>query len=112
MNEPEEQEGLGEVLMRLIDDVKGVGRAELGYYYAVARGKLHELSLAIWAGFAAGALVIAAAVALVLGAVITLAPRVGPGWATLIVVAVALLLAGITARLAWVRIKRVLKEWK
>jgi ElaB/YqjD/DUF883 family membrane-anchored ribosome-binding protein len=53
---------------------------------------------------------LAAAVAIVVGSVLTLSPLVGPGWATLIVVAVALGLSGIMARLAWLHVKHVLKD--
>ncbi|MBC9031596.1 phage holin family protein [Sphingomonas sp. JC676] len=111
MPEPEQQEqGIGELLTRLADDAKAFGQAELDYYYALARGKLSEASAALWTGAVAAALALAAAVALVVGSVLTLSPLVGPGWATLIVVAVALGLAGIMARLAWLHVKRVLKD--
>ena len=109
--EPDQQEeGVGELLTRLTEDAKNFGRAELNYYYAFARGKLSELSLALWTGAAAAALALAASVALVVGSVLTLATLVGPGWATLIVVAMTLGVAGIMGRIAWLRIKRVLKE--
>nr|WP_218625245.1 phage holin family protein [Sphingomonas sp. dw_22] len=98
------------MLTRLADDAKDFGRAELDYYYALARAKLRDLRFALWTGAVAAALGLAAAGALVGGSVLTLAPYVGPGWATLIVVAVALGLAAILARLAWLRIKRILKD--
>lgn len=110
MAEPEQQEqGIGELLTRLAEDARDFGLAERDYYYALARGKLRELRVALWAAAVAAALGLAAAGALVGGSVLTLAPYVGPGWATLIVVAVALGLAAILARLAWLRIKRILK---
>lgn len=108
--EPQQEEGVGDLLTRLTEDAKNFGRAELEYYYALGRGKLSELSFALWTGAAAAALGLAAAVAIVVGSVLTLATLVGPGWATLIVVAVTLGIAGIMARLAWLRIKRILKE--
>ncbi len=113
MPEPEQEEqGIGELLTRLADDAKAFGQAELDYYYALARGKLSDASFALWTSAVAAALALAAAVALVVGSVLTLSPLVGPGWATLIVVAVALTFSGIMARLAWLRIKRILKDKK
>lgn len=109
MSDDPEQEGIGELLTRLADDAKDFARAERDYYYALGRGKLRELRFALWTGAVAAALGLAAAGALVGGSVMTLAPYVGPGWATLIVVGVALGLAAIMARLAWVHIKRILK---
>jgi predicted phage tail protein len=104
------EESLGELFGRLIDDAKGFGRAELDYYRVLARERLRAAKTSLWMGAVAGALALAAAVALVVGSVLTLTPMVGPGWATLIVVGIALLLSGVMGWLAWQQIKRVMGD--
>lgn len=111
--EPEEaiaDESIGDLFGRLVDDAKGFGRAELDYYRVLVRERLRAAKASLWMGAVAGALALAASVALVVGLVLTLAPLVGPGWATLIVVGVSLALASVMGWLAWQQIKRVMGE--
>ena len=103
-------EGLGDLFGRLIDDGKGYAHAEIGYYKTLVRSKLRDARAMLWMGAAALGLAQAAAVALVVGLVLTLSPRVGPGWATLIVVVGISLVSGLMARLAWVHVKRIIGE--
>ena len=116
MNEtqPEDEgpkdEGLGDLLGRLAEDGKGYVHAEIGYYKTLFRAKLRDARAMLWMGAAAIALALAASVALVVGLVLTLAPRVGPGWATLIVVVGISAVSAIMARLAWVHVKRIFGE--
>lgn len=111
MSEPQPQdEGIGDLLVRLVDDGKGYVHAEIGYYRTLVRSKLRDARAMLWMGTAAMALALAAAVALVVGLVLTLAPRVGPGWATLIVVVGASVVSAIMARLAWIHVKRIMGE--
>ncbi len=105
--EPEE-ESLGELLGRLTDDARTLGHAEFDYYRTLARGKLREARTGLWLGAAAIALGFAAAVALVVGLVLTLAQTVGPGWATLIVVAAIGGWAALMGWRAWIHVKRVI----
>ncbi len=107
MAEPE-TEGIGELLMRLADDAKAFGQAELDYYKTLVRERLRAGRASLWMGGVALALAQAAGVALIVGLVLTLSPMVGPGFATLIVVVVTLALASLMGWLAWQRIKRVL----
>lgn len=102
------EESLGDLFARLIDEARGFGHAELDYYRVLARERLRAAKASLWMGAVAGALALAASVALVVGSVLTLSPRVGPGWATLIVVGIALLLSGVMGWLAWQQIKRVM----
>ena len=102
------EESLGDLFGRLVDDAKGFGHAEIDYYRTLVRERLRAARTSLWMGAVAMALGLAASVALVVGLVLTLAPRVGPGWATAIVVGVALALAGIMGWLAWQQIKRVM----
>jgi len=109
MAEPETgDETIGELLTRLADDAKAYGNAELAYYKTLVRERLRAGRTSLWMGGVALALAQAAGVALVVGLVITLAPLVGPGLATLIVVAVTLGLATLMGYLAWQQIKKVI----
>ncbi|WP_066794894.1 phage holin family protein [Sphingomonas soli] len=110
MSEPQPEEGIGDLLSRLAEDGKGYAQAEIDYYRTLARAKLRDARAMLWMGAAAMALALAASVALVVGLVLTLAPRVGPGWATLIVVTGISLVSAVMARLAWVQVKRILGE--
>lgn len=111
--EPDEESGdesIGDLFGRLVDDAKGFGQAELDYYRVLVRERLRAAKTSLWMGAVAMSLALAASVALVVGLVLTLAPLVGPGWATLIVVSVALGLASLMGWLAWQQIKRVMGE--
>lgn len=100
-------EGLGTVVTRVVDDAKAYAQAEVTLWKTVAGTRGSQAGIA--AGFAAGAVVIAlsAVVALLVGAILSLRPVMGPGWATLLVVVVALLLAGILGKMAASGFKRV-----
>ncbi|MDF7774523.1 phage holin family protein [Sphingomonas sp. AOB5] len=100
-------EGYGELFGRLIDDAKGLGQAELDYYRALAETKIDEARSSLWMGAAAASLMMAASIALIVGLVLTLSPLVGPGFATLIVVAITFGASWILGTFAWRSIKRI-----
>jgi hypothetical protein len=104
----QEEESIGDLLGRLADDARQFGDAEVAYYRALAAEKLEDARSSLWMGAAAAGLMMAASVALVVGLVLTLAPLIGPGPATLLVVAVAGGTAWLLGRAAWRHIKRVL----
>lgn len=108
MAEAPEEESIGELLNRLGEDARRFGEAELAYYRTLAADKIDEVRTSLWMGALAAALMLAAAVALVVGLVLTLSPWVGPGFATLIIVALAGGAAWLLGRLAWRHVKRVL----
>jgi hypothetical protein len=108
MPEGPEEAGIGELLSRLTDEAKAFGEAELAYYRALAAEKIEDARASLWMGAAGAGLMIAASVALVVGLVLTLSPWIGPGPATLLVVAVAGGTAWLLGRAAWRHIKRVL----
>ena len=103
-----DEESLGELLGRLAEDARRLGKAELDYYRLLAAEKLGEAKSSLWMGATAAALLLAAAVALVVGAVLSLSPLTGPLLATLIVVALTGGGAWLLGRLAWRHIRRVL----
>ena len=106
----QETEGLGDLFGRLVDDGKDYARAEIGYYKTLVRSKLRDARAMLWMGAVALGLAQAAIIALVVGLVFTLAPRIGPGWATLIVVVGIGALSAVMAYLAWTHIKRIIGE--
>lgn len=116
MSEPQpegegpKEEGLGDLLVRLIDDGKGYAQAELGYYRTLVRAKLRDARAALWLGAVSVGLLSAAMVALTVGLVLTLSQYVGPGRATFIVVVAISTIAAVMARLAWVQVKRIIGE--
>ncbi|MFD0947010.1 phage holin family protein [Sphingomonas canadensis] len=99
---------MGELLGRLVEDARGAGEAELEYLRLLAAEKIEEARTSLWLGAAATGLMIGASVALVMGLVLTLAPLVGPGFATLIVVGVSGGVAWVLGAIAWRHIKRLL----
>jgi len=105
-----DEKGIGELLQQLAEDGRAYADAELGYYRTLLRAKLRDAREMLWMGAVALALAQAAAVALVVGLVLTLAPLVGPGLATLIVVLAFLAIAGLMGWLAWTHVKRIFKE--
>ncbi|WP_375287857.1 phage holin family protein [Sphingomonas sp.] len=90
-------DSIGELFTRLAHDAKDAAQAEVALVRARATSLLTRYKgAAIFFG-AAGVLSLAALVALLVGLIMTLTPTTGPGIATLIVVGVVLLLAGILA---------------
>jgi hypothetical protein len=103
---PSHDEGLGALFVRAVEDGKAYARAEVAFYRTLAAERMADARTA--AMFGVGALILAhgAFMALIVGLLITLAGLVGPGLATLIVVAVTLVLAGLLGLLAVKRIGR------
>jgi hypothetical protein len=101
-------EGLGTVVTRVVDDAKAYAQAEMTLWKTVASTRGSQAGIAV--GMAAGAVVIAlsAVAALLVGAILSLQPVMGPGWATLLVVVVALAIAGLLAKMAVTGFKRVM----
>ncbi len=100
-------EGLGSVVGRVVEDAKAYASAELTLWKTVASTRGSQAGIA--AGMAIGAMLIAlsALTALLVGAILSLRPLIGPAWATLVVVLVALAIAGLLANMALSRFKRV-----
>lgn len=101
-----EDAGIGELIGQLTEDAKDYARAEVDYVKAVAQAKVAEVKGAAIAAVLALALALAAAIGLIVGAILTLATLVGPGWATLIVVGISLVIA---ALLGWAAARGIRK---
>lgn len=89
--------GIGELVSQLAVDAREMAQAELALAKARAsRSAARYKGAAIYFAIA-GVLALAALIALLVGLILTLATLIGPGLATLAVVGVVLLIAGILA---------------
>lgn len=108
MSEPEAaEEGIGELIGRLVEDGKGFARAEIDYYRTLAASKAGEARAGLILGIAALVIALCSVTALLVGLILSLTPLIGPGLATLIVIIVALALAGLLGWLAYRHIARL-----
>jgi hypothetical protein len=102
-----DDESVGTLITRVIADGRAYAAAELAYWRTFALDRLSDgVSAAIFGG-AALVLSLAAIIALLVGLIMTLAPLVGPGFATLIVVVVTCGIAGVLALLALKHVRRL-----
>jgi hypothetical protein len=85
------------LVTQLIDDTREVVSAEVGLQKARLGERLVAYKGAAIFFAIAGVLALAALIALLVGLILSLATLIGPGWATLAVVGVTLLIAGILA---------------
>ena len=92
-----EDESLSSIVGRLATETKSLATAEVAVYKAKFGETASAYKSAAMFFAVAGTLALAALIALLVGAILTLATLVGPGWATAIVVVVVLALAGILA---------------
>lgn len=90
-------ETLSAVVGRVVEDAKAVARAEVDVVKAQATARVRGYKRsAIFFGVAA-VIGFAAAIALVVGLLLTIATLIGPGFATLVVVIVFVAIAGLLA---------------
>ncbi|VVT07542.1 putative Holin-X, holin superfamily III [Sphingomonas sp. EC-HK361] len=89
--------GVGELFQRLIEDGREVARSEIALQRARVLARVDRYRAAAIFFAVAGALALAALVALLVGLIMTMAPRIGPGWATTVTVGGAILVAGLFA---------------
>ena len=92
-----DEPGVAGLVSQLIDDTREFVSAEVALYKAKAGERLEAYKgAAIFFGIA-GVLGLAALIALLVGLILSLATLIGPGLATLAVVGVTLVIAGILA---------------
>jgi hypothetical protein len=106
VTQPPPEPGIGALAGNLVEDGRAYAMAEVAVYRAKAVAWLGEAKFVAIFGAAALVLVNAAIIALLVGLLLTLAPRVGPGWATVIVVGGTLVLAGL---LGWFALRHIRK---
>ncbi|MEG8017774.1 phage holin family protein [Sphingomonas sp. LR55] len=92
-----EDESLASIVGRLATETKSLATAEVAVYKAKFGEAASAYKSAAIFFAVAGVLALAALIALLVGAILTLATLVGPGWSTVIVVVAVLALAGILA---------------
>ncbi|MEG3159858.1 phage holin family protein [Sphingomonas sp. LB2R24] len=92
-----EDESLSSIVGRLATQTKSLATAEVAVYKAKFGETASAYKSAAMFFAVAGVLALAALIALLVGAILTLATLVGPGWSTVIVVVAVLALAGILA---------------
>ncbi|MEN2785462.1 phage holin family protein [Sphingomonas qilianensis] len=106
MTQPPPEPSIGALAGDLVADARAYALAEVAVYRAKATVWLGEAKFVAIFGVSALVLANAAVIALFVGLLLTLAPRVGPGWATVIVVGGTLVLV---ALLGWLALRRVRK---
>ncbi|SFO19956.1 putative superfamily III holin-X [Sphingomonas sp. PP-CE-1A-559] len=92
-----EDESLVSIVGRLATETKSLATAEVAVYKAKFGETASAYKSAAMFFAVAGVLALAALIALLVGAILTVATLVGPGWATAIVVVAVLAVAAILA---------------
>jgi uncharacterized membrane protein YqjE len=92
-----EDESLVSIVGRLATETKSLATAEVAVYKAKFDETASAYKSAAMFFAVAGVLALAALIALLVGAILTVATLVGPGWATAIVVVAVLAVAAILA---------------
>lgn len=85
------------LVTQFVDDGRELVSAEVALYKAKASERLNAYKGAAIFFAAAGVLALAALIALLVGLILSFATLIGPGWATLAVIGVTLLIAGVLA---------------
>jgi hypothetical protein len=102
-----EQESLGSLFGRLVEDGRDVARAEVALYQEIAKDRASRSGLAV--GFIGGALLlaIAATTMLLISLGQGLAHWIGPAWGSLVSALIGFAIAGLLVKLAVSRLTAV-----
>ncbi|MEG3086507.1 phage holin family protein [Sphingomonas sp. PB4P5] len=106
VTQPPPEESIGTLVGNVVEDGRAYALAELAIYRAKAMAWLGQAKFVALFGVSALLLANCAIIALFVGLLLTLAPRVGPGWATMIVVGGTLAFAGL---LGWLALRHIRK---
>ena len=109
MSQPAGEEGIGELVVRLVEDARAYAHAEFDYWRAYAAERLGTAYRGIALGAAALMLGQAATVMLLVGIEVVLAQWTGHLIATLIVVGAAAAATALLARAAVERVRRLIQ---
>lgn len=101
-----DDDSIATLFSRLIDDAERFVRAEIALYRAQIFRRLSDARIAIVLAGTAFLLAQSALIATLFGLILILRRQVGSAWATVIVVGLALLIAGILARIAIAQIRK------
>jgi hypothetical protein len=111
-DEQVERQSLPDLFVELVDDGRDWLNAEIAVYRAEARRRLIIAGIGLGLMTLAAALVAGTMVALLVGVVFALAPVVGPGLATTIVIVVALIIAAIAAQAGRLQLRKLTRGGK
>ena len=101
--DPTDDDSIATLLSRIVADAEHVARSEVELQKAKIVAKIDEARSAVFLLLAAVATASVALTALVVGALMVLAPMVGPLWSTIIVVGA---LTGAAALLGWLSLQQ------
>lgn len=107
-----ERQSLPDLFVELADDGRDWLNAEIAVYRAEARRRLIIAGIGLGLLTLAAALVAGTLVALLVGVVFALAPLLGAGWATAIVIAVALVIAAVSAQAGRLQLRKLTRGRK
>lgn len=93
----EEEEKVSSLVGRLVDETRGLASAEIALYKARIGERLAAYKSAAVFFAIAGVLGLAGLIALLVGLIETFATLIGPGWATVAVVATVFVVAAVLA---------------
>ena len=102
-----DEESIPVLVGRLVEETRTLASAEVALYKAKLAERVSAYKIAVIFFAAAGVLALAALIALLVGLILSLATLIGPGFATLAVVGVVLVIAGILALVGKSRLKPV-----
>lgn len=97
---------IADLVSRVVDDAKEAARAEIDLVKVQATDKVAGYRTPAILFAVAGLLGMAAVPAMLVGLILTLATRIGAGWATLLVIGATILLAGLLGWLGMQRVRR------
>ncbi len=106
------QQSLPDLIAELVDDSRDWVNAEIAVYRAEARRRLIIAGIGLALMTLAAALVAGTMVALLVGVMFALTPKVGAGWATAIVIGVALVVAAISAQAGRLQLRKLTRGRK
>jgi hypothetical protein len=99
-----EEDGIGTLIGRLVEDAKAFARAEIAVYRAQAMKLVADYRTAAVLCVVALVLAHAAAIALLVGIILCIAAALGPIWATVITIGGTLVVAGL---LVWIALSMI-----
>ena len=102
----QESESVGTLVGRVVEDARGLAKAELSVAKARLGERVASYKTAVIFFALAGTLALAALIALLVGLIVTLATLVGPGYATAIVVVVVFVIAAVLGLIGKAKLAR------
>lgn len=105
--EPATRQSLPDLFTELVDDGRDWLNAEVAVYRAEARRRLIIAGVGLSLLTLSATLVAGTLVALLIGIMFSLAPYVGTGWATAIVIGATLLIAAIAAQAGLMQLRKL-----